>query len=133
MPRLPPVTTTLCIVAGQLSGRRDIERRYEFDHDRHLVRRQPVPAISQNFIADEIAAAWVAAVDQNDIVDHDRAGDRALARSGAGHPHLRMAVDNGFDFLRMNLETADIDDAAAAADEVIPVAAQLDHIPGVDE
>ena len=33
----------------------------------------------------------------------------------------------------MNFEPADIDDAAAAADEVIAVATQLDHIAGIDK
>ncbi len=44
-----------------------------------------------------------------------------------------MPVDHGFNFLWMNLEAANVDDAAAPANEVIPVAAQLDHVAGVDE
>ena len=44
-----------------------------------------------------------------------------------------MPVDDGFDFLGVNLEAADIDDAAAAADEVIAVAAQFHHVAGVDK
>ena len=51
----------------------------------------------------------------------------------ARHPHLGMPVDHGLDLLGMNLQPADIDDAAAPADEVIAVAAQLDHVAGVDE
>src|SRR5450432_4840046 len=133
MPRLPPVTTTLCIVPRQFAGRRNLERGYEFDHGRHLVRRQLGPAIGQNLIADVVAPAYIAAIGENDIGDHDRTGDRALARSGAGHPHLRMPVDDGLDFLRMNLEAANVDNAAAPADEVISLAAQLDHVAGVDE
>src|SRR5260370_23117600 len=33
----------------------------------------------------------------------------------------------------MALQPADVDDAAAPADEVVALAAQLDHVPGVDE
>ena len=44
-----------------------------------------------------------------------------------------VPVDDGFDLLGMNLQAADIDDAAAPADEVVAVAAQLDHVAGVDE
>ena len=44
-----------------------------------------------------------------------------------------MAVDHRLDLFRMHLQPADIDDAAAAADEIIAVAAQLDHVAGVDE
>src|SRR3984957_18755927 len=122
MPRLPPVTTTLCIGSRQLSRRRDIERRYEFDHGGHLVRRQLRPALGQNFFADSAATTHIAAIGENDIGDYDRAGDRALARLGTRHPHLGMPVDDGFDFLGMNLQAADVDDAAAPADEVISLA-----------
>ncbi len=44
-----------------------------------------------------------------------------------------MPVDDGLDLLGMNLQAADIDDAAAAADEIIAVATQLDHVAGIDE
>ena len=53
--------------------------------------------------------------------------------SRARHPHVGMPVDHRLDLLGMNLQAADIDDAAAPADEVIAVAAQLDHVAGVDE
>ena len=39
-PRLPQVTSTLCIGSCQLSGRRDVERVREFDYGRHLVGRK---------------------------------------------------------------------------------------------
>ena len=48
-------------------------------------------------------------------------------------PHAGMAVDHRLDFLGMNLEAADIDDAAAPADEIIAIAAQFDHVAGIDE
>ena len=44
-----------------------------------------------------------------------------------------MAVDHRLDLLRMHLQPADIDDAVAPADEVVALAAQLDHVAGVDE
>ena len=44
-----------------------------------------------------------------------------------------LPVDDGFDLLGMNLQAADIDDAAAAADEMIAIAAQLHHVAGVDK
>ena len=55
---------------------------------------------------------------------------RDLARD---MPYFGMPVDDGFDFFRMNLEAADIDDAAAPSDEMVAVAAQLDHVAGIDE
>jgi hypothetical protein len=72
-------------------------------------------------------------VRKDDIRDHNRAGDRTAARLGARHAHVRMAVDDGFDLLGMNLQTADIDDAASPADEVITVTAEFHHIAGVDK
>src|ERR1043166_767132 len=44
-----------------------------------------------------------------------------------------MGVDDGLDLLGMNLEAADIDDAAAPADEMIAIAAQLHHVAGIDK
>ena len=44
-----------------------------------------------------------------------------------------MAVDHRLDLLGMHLQAADIDDAAAPADEEVAAAAQLDHVAGVDE
>src|SRR5271170_2915309 len=44
-----------------------------------------------------------------------------------------MAVDNCFDFFRVDLETADVDHAVSSTNKVISVSAQLDHVAGVDE
>jgi hypothetical protein len=79
------------------------------------------------------SACVAVAVGQNDIHDHDGAGDRAAARFGARHPHFRLPVDDRFDLLGMNLEAADIDDAAAPPDEMIAIAAQFHHVAGIDE
>src|SRR5665213_3059332 len=132
IPRLPPVTRTLCIVPGQLSGRGNIERADEPDHSGDLVGRQRRPAIGQYLIADLTAPAGVAAFNQNDIGDHYAAGDRAASRFGARHAYLRMPIDDGFYFFRMNLEAADIDDAAPPSDEVVSVSAQFNHVTGID-
>src|SRR5258708_16582279 len=86
MPRLPPVTTILCIVSRQLSRRRDVERGDEFDHGGHFVRRQLRPAIGEDFFADLVAAAWVAAIGQNDIGNHDRTRDPAAPPPPPRHP-----------------------------------------------
>ena len=44
-----------------------------------------------------------------------------------------MPVDHRFDFLGMNLQAADIDDAAAAAGKDIAIAVQFHHVAGIDE
>src|SRR5258708_11343853 len=99
MPRLPPVTTTLCIVSRQLSRRRDVERGNEFDHGGPFVRRQLRPAIGEGFFADLVAPAWVATILHNRICKHLRTGYSAAPRSRAAPPHLRMAADHGFRLL----------------------------------
>src|SRR5664279_3390110 len=133
MPRLPPVTRTLRIVPRQLSGRRDVELIDEAEHRRHLVRGERGAAIGEDFTANGIAADSVAASGENDLGHHDAAGDRAFARSGPRHPHLGMAVDDRLDLLGMNLESPDIDDAAAPTDKIVAVPPQLDYVAGVDE
>ncbi len=44
-----------------------------------------------------------------------------------------MPVDHRLDLFRMDLQSADIDDATLAADEVITLAAPLDNVAGVDK
>ena len=44
-----------------------------------------------------------------------------------------MPIDDRLDFFGMNLQAADIDDAAAAAGEDIAIAAPLHHVAGIDE
>src|SRR5271156_609533 len=44
-----------------------------------------------------------------------------------------MPVYHSFDFLRVNLQSTDIDDTATPSDKIVAVAAQFDHIAGVNE
>ena len=44
-----------------------------------------------------------------------------------------MPVDHGLDLLGMDLEAADIDDAAPPARKEQPLAARLDDVAGIDE
>ena len=44
-----------------------------------------------------------------------------------------MSVDGCLDFLRVDLQSADVDHAAAPAQEIVPVAATLHHVARVDE
>ena len=78
-------------------------------------------------------ASRIGAVGEDDVGDHDGAGDRAPARPRARHPYGLVPVDHRLDLLGMDLQPADVDDAAAPADEVVALAAQLDHVAGVDE
>src|SRR5881628_1701483 len=44
-----------------------------------------------------------------------------------------MPVDRRLDFFRVDLQTADVDEAAAPAEEVVPVTTAFHHVAGVDE
>ena len=44
-----------------------------------------------------------------------------------------MPIDRGFDFFRMDLETADVDDAAPPPEEVVPIVATFHDIAGIDK
>src|SRR6516225_9066240 len=126
-PRLPPVITTLSI-AGELSGFGDVERRHDADRGRNLMGRELVAAGAEDLLPD--AAIIVAGklrrslVRQDHIGHDDGARDRIAPRLDERHPHPLLAVDDGLDLLGMDLEAADIDDAAAPADEIIAIAAQ---------
>ncbi len=70
---------------------------------------------------------------EHDIGDHDRTGDRARFGPHERHAHLRMAVDHRFNLFGMNLQPADIDDAAAAAGKDVTVAVQFHDVAGIDK
>ena len=99
-----------------------------------LWRGSAVAAKLQYVVLDLLLAARARAIGfQHDVGNHDRAGDRALLRPHQRHSHLWMPIDDRFDLLRMNLQSADIDDAAAAAGEDVAIAAPLHHVAGIDE
>ena len=74
-----------------------------------------------------------ALVAQHHVGEDERARDRILAREHAARADRLMRVERRLDLFRVNLGAADIDDAAAPADKIEPVAAPLDHVAGVDE
>ena len=65
--------------------------------------------------------------------DHDGAGDRVLSAFDARHVNGRVPVEHRLDLFRMDLQAADIDDAAPPPHEIIAVIPQLDHVSGFDE
>src|SRR5580693_1753729 len=138
-PRLAPVTRTvravLAIAPRQFAGRADVEHGHDRDGRRDFVARQRVAAKLQYVVLDLLLlAARARAIGfQHDVGNHDRAGNRALLRPHQRHSHLWMPVDDRFDLLGVNLQSADIDDAAAAAGEDVAIAAPLHHVAGIDE
>ena len=69
----------------------------------------------------------------NDVGHDDRAGDRAATSAYPRNPHERVLADDRLDLLGMHFLAADIDHALASADEEVTIAAQLDHVAGIDE
>src|SRR5580692_12282772 len=138
-PRLAPVTRTvravLAIAPRQFSGCADVERRHDRDGSGDFVARQRVAAKLQYVVLDLLllAAGTRAIGFQHDVGNHDRAGDRALLWPHQRHSHLWMPVDHRLDLLGMNLQSTDIDDAAAAAGKNVAIAAPLHHVTGIDE
>src|SRR5579884_307466 len=131
-PRLPPVTSTLRIGAGQLAGGADRERIDELYRRWHLVWRQMAAAGVEDRGAQRVARAFLGGAEHH-LGGDDGTGERVLARLDERHAHGGVAVDDGFDLLGMHLVAADIDDAAAPAGEIAALAALLDDIAGVDE
>src|SRR5271155_5349211 len=137
-PRLPPVTMTLAIATSQFAGSGDVERRYDPNRHRNLVRGQTTPAeaeysgFERRGFFDHVSGIAFEARGY-DIGNDDRPSDRIFPRFDDRHLHARMAVDYGFDLLGMDLATADIDDSAFSADEIVSIAVTLDHVAGVDE
>src|SRR5207247_10083877 len=70
---------------------------------------------------------------QDDIGDDQRTGDRASPRPNDRHSHGRVAVDDGLNFLGVDLQPTDIDDSAPSTKEVITVTAPLHNVASVDK
>src|SRR5262245_27022728 len=119
-PRLPPVTTTLCIVPDQLARMGDFEIGHEAYHGQYLVFRQSAPTELENLPLHIFAAlARLRLVVQEHIGDDDRSGEWVLPRSNQRHAHFRVPIDDPLDLLGMHLEPTDIHDAALASQEMI--------------
>ena len=132
IPRLPPVTRTLRIDPLQLAAGGHGQRRHEAKHRRNLVRREIAATGRQDLGLDR--APRRSAASANTTSATTIAPVIGLRRPlTTRHPHGGVTVDHRLDLLGMNLQAADIDDAAAAADEMVAVASPLDHVAGVDE
>src|SRR6266853_1026721 len=132
-PRLPPVTMTLRIRPGELAGGGNVERGHEMDDRRYFVPRQGLATGIENLVFQSLGLGYAGRGLDHDIGDDDGPGDRALARLDQRHADRGMAVDHRLDLFGVDLEAADIDDPAAAADEMVAAVAQLDHVAGIDE
>src|SRR5207248_7793370 len=131
IPRLPPVTRTLRILARQFAAGACFDRSNEADHRRYYVGCEACPAERHDLRLHPIRIA--VPVLENHIGNDDRADDRALACPDARQADTLVTVDHRFDFLGMYLEAADIDDAAAASGEMATAAALLDDVAAVDK
>src|SRR4051812_29854893 len=127
-PRLPPVTMTLRMT-GQLAGGGELQGRNETDRGGNLVRSEMIAAESEDLAGTPRLGR---------AAQHHRGGDprtreRTPSRPHHRHADRRMAVDGRLDFLRVDLEPADVDDAVAPAQEVVPIAAPFDDVARIDE
>src|SRR3954470_11779172 len=138
MPRLAPGTIALRMgVARDLAGCRHVQGRRKPQHGRDLVGRQRLSAGREDLVAHGLLLRLPGVAGRRLVEhhrrDHDRARDRVLAALDERHPHARMTIDDRLHLLGVNLEAADVDDAASPPDEVAASSALLDHIAGVDE
>src|SRR6266513_3056062 len=106
----------------QLAGGGDLERRDEADRCRNFVRSQLIVTDLQD-LALEVADVGAGLCLQDDIRGDERPGHGAFPGSYPRHADRWMPVDRRFDFLRIDLQATDVDEAAAPAEEVVPVAA----------
>src|SRR2546421_3625176 len=128
-PRLPPVTTTLRMLANQLAGRADVERRHESNRGGHLVGGQSLVAEAEDV---GLVVRRRFAVD-DDVGDDQRPGDGTAPRPDTGHADGRMTGDHRLDLLGVHLLASDIDDAGPTTEEVVALTAPLHDVASVHE
>src|SRR5580698_295962 len=129
-PRLPPVTITLRMVTDELSSLSDRQRGNEVDDGRDLVRGEFLTAEQQDGLPylRFVLALVVRFRIQHNISNHQCAGDGIFSGSNQRHTNFRMAIYDRFDFFRMDLQAADIDDPVAPADEIVAVPTEFEGI-----
>src|SRR5271166_677397 len=125
IPRLPPVTTMLRMLARMMprrfSGGREIERRNEAYRRRHLVLRKAVATDLEDFVL-ELAgsiAELIGLPSEDHVGDDDGAGDGIFSSAHERHADIGMAVDDRLDLLGMHLKSPDVDDPAPPSDEKV--------------
>src|SRR2546430_3123751 len=128
-PRLPPVTMTLRMLANQLSGRADVERRHESNRRGHLVGGEPLVAEAEDV---GLVGRRRLAVD-DDVGDDQRSGDGTAPRPDAGHADGRVTSDHRLHLFGVHLLAADVDDTRPTTEEVVAVTALLHDVAGVHE
>src|SRR5271166_4450435 len=139
IPRLPPVTTMLRMLARMMprrfSGGREIERSNEAYGRRHLVLRKAVTADLQDFVLELEGSliGLIAPPSEDHVGDDDGTGDGILSSAHERHADIGMAVDDGLDLLGMHLQSPDVDDPAPPSDEKVTPAAQFDDVAGIEE
>src|SRR5271166_3433918 len=138
-PRLPPVTTmlrmTLLILPRRFSCGRESKRRHKAYGGRHLVLGEVSSARFHDLVLDRgySLGVLINLPSEHHVGDDNGAGDGIFSSADQRHPNLGVAVDHGFDFLRMDLQSSDIDDSASPSDEIVPISTQLDDVAGIDE
>src|SRR5436190_3403883 len=128
-PRLPPVTMTLRMLANQLSGRADVQRRHESNRRGHLVGGEPLVAEAEDV---GLVGRRRLAV-EDDVGDDQGSGDGAAPRPDAGHADGRVTGDHRLDLFGEHLLAADVDDTAPTTEEVVAVTASLHDVAGIHE
>src|SRR5262245_4663989 len=108
-------------MTGQLAGGGNPERRHETNGRRDLVRREALVTDLKNLALEVHTVAGGGLLREDDIGGDEGTCDRASARPHHRHADGRMTVDRRLDFLRVDLQSADVDDAAAPAEEVVAV------------
>src|ERR1700722_20276170 len=124
-------------MTGKLAGGGDVERRHETDRRRNFVRGEAVVADFKDLPPDVPQLAVFANGPGRSLQDHvsgdERTGHRTLLGPHHRHAYRRMPVDGRVDFLRIDLQAADVDHAAPWTEEGVAVAAASHHVAGVDE
>src|SRR5580658_6505001 len=108
---------TLRIRAPHLPRLGNGQSRNETERSRNFVPWKSIPAYLQNFLfqspAFSVRSFWVLL--QNNVGHDHGASNRVSSRPHTRHQYARMAVNQCLNFLRVNFQAPDIDDAAASA------------------
>src|SRR5207247_8853590 len=104
------------MLTSQLACRSHLQTRDETDRGRNLVCGETLVTDTQ-----DLALTVQGRLAFQDDIGHDqRTGDRASPRPDDRHSHGRVAVDDGLNFVGVDLQPTDIGDSAPSTKEERP-------------
>src|SRR5579872_1439208 len=132
IPRLPPVTRTLRMMARHFACRGDSQLGNDVNGCWNFMPGKRISANLQDLPLQFGCLGSRVSLDHY-VSDDQGTGNGALSRPHKRHPNLWMPVDYSFYFLRVNFQAANVNHSIPAPNEIVAISAAFENIGRVNE